>query len=58
MQANADKALECRRNADKTITEKGEKWKKNGSPIQLGLIYLSINQMVMGFVFSITESLN
>jgi len=43
MQTNADKALECRQNADK----KGENMKKlkNGSLIRPGLIYLSINQM-------------
>ena len=42
MQTNADKALECRQNADKF---KGETW-KSGSPIQPGKIFLSTRTMV------------
>ena len=41
MQTNADKALECRQNADKF---KGETW-KSGSPIQPGKIFLSTRTM-------------
>tara|TARA_B100001123_G_scaffold11580_1_gene13736 strand:+ start:433 stop:645 length:213 start_codon:yes stop_codon:yes gene_type:complete len=41
MQKNANKALECRQNADKF---KGETW-KSGSPIQPGKIFLSTRTM-------------